>query len=294
MELRRILFGYEVVNDTYRIVPGEAAVVRKIYRSYIDGDTFKAISDKLTAKRVVYYSEKRTWNKNMVSRILGNRNYIGNEQYPAVISADLFDAAMAKRNVLGGKREQDSPEIKYFKEHTYCSQCGSRIRRIGKYGAHEKWLCSAGCKIERYIDDGSFFKDVLSVINTFDVRKEKSDQAYTPDADALKKINTVRYMEQQSDIRFSPVKQALFDCVSAEFECCPLNKAEIYTDVLKQYLTKHRPFQSLNAKILFLIVDRIEIERDGSVSIAFINGQTANSDGRSKDNGCITEDNNGD
>ena len=153
MGLRWILFGYEMVNDTYRIIPGEAAVVRKIFRSYADGDTLKAIADELTAKRIVYFEEKKTWNKNMVSRIIENQNYYGNEKYPAIIDRELYDKAMTKRNVLGGKREKDCQEVLFIKNHIYCSGCGSKMRRIGKYGSREKWLCVSGCKKERYVDD---------------------------------------------------------------------------------------------------------------------------------------------
>ena len=87
----------------------------------------------------------------MVSRILENENYLGNEKYPAIIDKNVFDAAMAKRNILGGKREVDSDEIKFYKTHTFCAQCGKPYRRVSKFGTREKWFCSNDCKYIHYM-----------------------------------------------------------------------------------------------------------------------------------------------
>ena len=282
MGLRWILFGYEMVNDTYRIIPGEAAVVRKIFRSYTDGDTLKAIADELTAKRIVYFEEKKTWNKNMVSRILENQNYFGNEKYPAIIDRELYDKAMSKRNVLGGKREKDNQEVFFIKEHIYCGDCGSKMRRIGKYGSREKWLCVSGCKKERYVDDKLIYDSIIAIINSIIINEENYQQSELElNSETLKKINAVKHMENQSDIQFSPLKQALFDCVSNKFECCPMNKPVVFSNVLKKYIEEQCPLQSLDIEVVSTIIEKISIEHDGSVSLTFINGQMSNSNERS-------------
>lgn len=282
MGLRWILFGYEMVNDTYRIIPGEAAVVRKIFRSYADGDTLKAIADELTAKRIVYFEEKKTWNKNMVSRIIENQNYYGNEKYPAIIDRELYDKAMTKRNVLGGKREKDCQEVLFIKNHTYCGDCGSKMRRIGKYGSREKWLCVSGCKKERYVDDKLIYDSIISIINAIKINNEENHQQSDVEfnVETLKKINAVKYMENQSDIQFGPMKQALFDCVSSKFECCPMNKSAVFSNVLKKYIEEQCPLRSLDIGVVSTIIERIAIEHDGSISLTFINGQMSNSNER--------------
>lgn len=65
---------------------------------YITGKTFSEIADYLTSSGVAYYKDKKIWNKAMVSRIIGNRYYIGNEDYPAIISEEVFCKAEGRRN----------------------------------------------------------------------------------------------------------------------------------------------------------------------------------------------------
>lgn len=285
MGMRWTLYGYEVVNDTYRIVPVEASNVRKMFKEYVSGSTLKVIADGLTAKGVVYYEDKRTWNKNMVSRILENENYLGNEKYPAIIDKNVFDAAMAKRNILGGKREADSDEIKFYKTHTFCAQCGKPYRRVSKFGTREKWFCSNDCKYIHYIDDKWLFGAVVNAINTlirnndlivFD--SKSSDVEF--DVQAIRKMNEVKHMISQNGIQFAPVKQTLFDCVSAKFDCCGLDKGSSFSEPLKEYLLEYEELQGFDTEVFPLIIEKIIVNRDSSINIELVNGQIVNSNGK--------------
>ena len=72
MELRWILYGYAIENDVYSVVASEAETVKRIFLSYANGMTLKAIADSLTAERVAYNKEKNQWSKNMIARIIEN------------------------------------------------------------------------------------------------------------------------------------------------------------------------------------------------------------------------------
>ena len=89
-----------------------------IFDEYISGKTLQQIADRLTAKQIVYYKDKTIWNKNMVRRILENRHYIGDEEYPAIVTADEFEKANKKRLSKGGERATDTVQEKFFKHHT--------------------------------------------------------------------------------------------------------------------------------------------------------------------------------
>ena len=282
--MRWTLYGYEVVNDTYRIVPAEASNIRKMFKEYVSGSTLKAVADGLTAKGVVYYEDKKTWNKNMVSRILENENYLGNEKYPAIIEKSVFDAAMAKRNILGGKREADSDEIKFYKTHTFCAQCGKPYRRVSKFGTREKWFCSNDCKYIHYIDDSWLFGGVLKVINSLICNNElivdvPSNIEIELDVQAIKKTNEVKHLLVQNGIQFAPVKQALFDCVSAKYNCCNLDKGNTFSQPLREYLSEYEELQEFNADLFSLIIEKIVVNRDSSINVELVNGQIINSNG---------------
>ena len=65
----------------------------------------------------------------MVRRILENRHYAGDEEYPAIVTCAVFEQANEKRLRKGGDRETDSEQEKYFKSHTVCEQCDGRFTR---------------------------------------------------------------------------------------------------------------------------------------------------------------------
>ena len=69
----------------------------------------------------------------MFSRIIENSHYAGDERYPAIIGKDIYEAAISRKNTIGGKREKDTAEIKYLKSVIYCSKCGELIHRSAKY-----------------------------------------------------------------------------------------------------------------------------------------------------------------
>lgn len=284
MGIRWTLYGYEVVNDTYRIVPAEASNIRKMFKEYVSGSTLKAIADGLTAKGIVYYEDKRTWNKNMVSRILENENYLGNEKYPAIIDKSVFDAAMAKRNILGGKRETDSDEIKFYKSRTFCAQCGKPYRRVAKFGAREKWFCSNNCKYIHYIDDSRLFSSGLKIINSLIRNNDLIIMSFPKvevelDVQAIKKTNEVKHLLVQNGIQFAPVKQALFDCVGAKYNCCNLDKGNAFSQPLREYLSECEELQEFNTELFSLFVEKIIVNRDSSIDVELVNGQTINSSG---------------
>lgn len=87
---RNIPFGYCVVNGKYAINESEAEAVRKIFADYISGKSLKAIAAKM---RIPYNKGKKSWNKNMVCRILENQKYIGENNYPQIIEKSDFKQA---------------------------------------------------------------------------------------------------------------------------------------------------------------------------------------------------------
>ncbi|MFB0920082.1 MAG: recombinase family protein [Oscillospiraceae bacterium] len=92
-ENRRIPYGYQIQNGAITLHSEETEIVRRIYRDYVSGKSYKAIADMLTAEGVRYMPEKPQWNKNMVARILLNESYMGTQKYPVIVEEALYKAA---------------------------------------------------------------------------------------------------------------------------------------------------------------------------------------------------------
>ncbi len=102
---RNIPFGYCIKGGEYAVNDTEAEAIRQIFVRYIGGDSLKTIAAQMT---VPYNANKPIWNKNMVSRVIENRRYLGENGYPAIISQEDFNTAnqiKATRYIKGERKE---------------------------------------------------------------------------------------------------------------------------------------------------------------------------------------------
>ena len=93
---RKQPFGYRMTLGEITILPEEAELVRFIFQCYSTGATLGELTKALCRQEIPYYAG-RTWNKNMVSRILEDGRYIGEKGYPALIEPEQLRAAAKKR-----------------------------------------------------------------------------------------------------------------------------------------------------------------------------------------------------
>jgi len=281
MSSRWILFGYKVFDGIFEIVPEEAETVKRIFNEYLAGLSLKAISEILTKENVTYYKDKTTWNKNMVSRIIENSHYAGDRQYPTIVDKDIFHEALNRKNNLGGKREKDTEEIKYLKSVVFCSTCGKIVRRYSMYSTREKWCCDDKCKVKLYFSDQTLFDKILSVLTCVKSNPELLNCTESNEAvlniETLRKTNDVRYMLDQGNVQFNPVKKAVFDCTESRFNCCSFDEST-YTEPLKDFLKQQCVTDKIDVQMLSVIVDKIYIYSDGSITIRFVNGKEINSE----------------
>ena len=101
---RKLPFGYQMrMGEIVRNEP-EAKAVQDIFLQYTLGASLKEIAEQMS-KTGPSYDEGKSWNKNMVARILENAKYIGTDGYPKLVDIKLFGAAAEKR-LLGRLAEQ--------------------------------------------------------------------------------------------------------------------------------------------------------------------------------------------
>lgn len=94
MANRYIPFGYEIVDAQVVIIEREADVVRNVFSLYVQGNSLKTISERLNMMPISYAGDDRKWDKNMVKRILENKKYIGDKDYPVIIPPETAELAL--------------------------------------------------------------------------------------------------------------------------------------------------------------------------------------------------------
>ncbi len=93
---RKLPFGYQMrMGEIVRNEP-EAKAVQDIFLQYTLGASLKEIAEQMS-KTGPAYGEGKSWNKNMVARILENPKYTGTDSYPKLVDIKLFEAAAEKR-----------------------------------------------------------------------------------------------------------------------------------------------------------------------------------------------------
>ena len=92
---RKLPFGYQMrMGEIVRNEP-EAKAVRDIFLQYTLGASLKEIAEQMS-KTGPTYDEGKSWNKNMIARILENTKYTGADSYPRLVDIKLFEAAAEK------------------------------------------------------------------------------------------------------------------------------------------------------------------------------------------------------
>ena len=93
---RKLPFGYQMRMGEIIWNESEAKAVQDIFLQYTLGASLKEIAAQMS-KTGPAYDEGKSWNKNMVARILENAKYTGADNYPKLVDIKLFEAAAEKR-----------------------------------------------------------------------------------------------------------------------------------------------------------------------------------------------------
>lgn len=96
---RKQPFGYKMELGEIAPQPQEAETVRSIYLQYLAGASFKQLAEQLQTEDVPY-DEDKSWNKNMVARILEDDRYIGEKEFPTLIPTEQVHAAQERRKEM--------------------------------------------------------------------------------------------------------------------------------------------------------------------------------------------------
>lgn len=133
-------YGYKIEGGKTAIEPREAEVIRRIYREYAAGLSYRSIAQALSGDGIHYMPDKPLWNKNMVARILQNEQYLGTGKYPAILAIEEQRLA---RQAQKPYTHTESVDVKALKPLLVCGVCGEPVKRRLKPDSVERWYCTA-------------------------------------------------------------------------------------------------------------------------------------------------------
>ena len=272
MANRKLPFGYEMQRGIVCVKTAEAAVVKEIFAAYIRGISYRQITDSLNAQSVPYNERGKSWNKNMVARILSNELYTGNETYPAILSDDEYRRAVSAKPATGASLNTTAKTVRQLAR---CAACGSALTLSGNKYGWARWNCPScnAISADAVMPDTI---DTLSHILTAMVRNPELIQA-PPQVE-----QTVQGMPERSENEFNLAIQAEnFDEATARAKAISLAAArfdtlgsEDYETMRIQYiLARAEQNGGLDTALLRQITSAILIFPTGEVSLKLKNGQ---------------------
>lgn len=171
------MLGYERTQDgSLRLLHNDAAIVRKIYRLFLDG--YKTSEIEAIMKKIDYTDErgnKRTWNSSSLGYILKNEKYTGNlllqkyynsdflnkrkkvndgqvpqyyveNSHEPIIPQEIFDAVQYE--LKHRKEEKSSWHHMPYTRKVFCGKCGRQYYRFTRKDGAVYWKCGDGKKPE--------------------------------------------------------------------------------------------------------------------------------------------------
>lgn len=221
---RTLPYGYKIENGRVMTNDAETEVIRRIYRSYAEGLSYKAIAESLTEQGIRYMPEKPIWNKNMVARILQNQNYLGMGKYPLIVEEALCQAAKLAQKPY---TRTESKDIKAIKPLLVCAVCGNHIRRRVRKNGEERWYCEEASKhIGLSVTDEILresikalwrhLKENLQLEDVGDVAGE--DNPISLETIRLK--NEINQMPKVEEIKESELKAKILELAAQRYASC--------------------------------------------------------------------------
>ena len=166
---RIIPFGYSISSGEIQINPQEKDIVVDIFNRYINGESYNLIASWLTKTNTEYLKNKTNWNKNMIARILQNKNYIGNEKYPQIIDKCVYEKLNLSKKIYTHTENED---IRNIKSLLVCSECGTILKRRIKSSGGERWYCPNDVN-----HISSKLSDEIIIKETFELQKRMSENS---------------------------------------------------------------------------------------------------------------------
>jgi len=264
MANRKLPFGYCMQGGQIRVVEAEAEIVRMIFTSYAEGNSYEALSEWLNGGKLPYFPGK-PWNKNTVARILQDKRYLGNQAYPSIIAAEMFEG---RKPTVSGK--MDHPQFKEIRILARCRICGEVVRRERK----DTWRCPNCMTSAVETTDKCLMVDVTELLQGI---CEHPDAVCLPPATdiesggVLAAKNNLSQQLERAEFNESAARSKALSLAAARFNA--LGSEDYETMRIQYILARTEQRGGLDTELLRQITSAILICPTGEVSLRLKNGQ---------------------
>jgi len=257
----------------------EVETVKQIFSMYLAGHSMKRIAEAMTEQGVAYHRDKPCWNKNMVKRILDNRKYLGEGEYPRIIRDEDFLAAQQlkeDRNLYAPCPTNIAP----IKEKLVCGVCGSGMMRLSLGKGTARWKCQnpdCPCAV-RFPDSGLCGKvdDCLRVIvQTPELLADCEASPPPVQSDVMRLENELVAAFNRGSESAEYMKTLIFAVAAEKYLQLPDQAYQNRVNILYEKVNTQGMTDQLKQELMDTVVHCIRIGPGSTVTLQLFNGRFA-------------------
>lgn len=294
MMQRHMPIGYRLVDGKIQLDEPKAAVVKRIFSDYLSGASTSALAKQLTELGFPNANNKASWNHGSIGKILENVKYLGDEFYPQMIEAEVFERVQQHRqercDQLGRSLQPNSVNRQHlFTGRLRCGECGEVYRKYiehsGKASEKSLWKCKKYIYKNRvhcrcgFLSDEQIKEAFLDVINRLLARPQVLDRA--PRKEPIPYNREFNNLDQQikeleAEGRYSSkeLPALIFNRAKALYKTARIDDAEYNTEKMKQAFSDRQPPVEFDEELFDTVVKQITVHANHRLTLEFINGMT--------------------
>lgn len=264
MANRKLPFGYCMQNGQICVADAETEIVRMIFTSYAEGNSYETLAEWLNNGRHPYSPGKR-WNKNTLARILQDERYLGNSVYPAILAPGTLQK---RKPAASGKLNY--PQIKDIRILARCAVCGKPIQRERA----DTWRCPHCMTSAVKSTDKRLMDSVAELLQGLCQRPDAAVSPAAADIESksvLAAKNSFNRELENEEFDESAARAKAIALAAARFDA--LGSEDYETMRIQYILAKTEQNGGLDTALLRQITSAILILSTGEVSLKLKNGQ---------------------
>ena len=275
MKNRTIPFGYQYENGVLAINPPEAHTVQKVFTAYLSGEPLSKIAAHLTAKLVEYLPGRWQWDKARVKRILDNSRYMGEGDFPKIITEKQFQMAHQQKESANTNRQPVDEDVKLFKGLTHCHHCGGvMVRRMDSRMEHPvTWKCPQ-CGYFLPLPDEEFKQRVFLLQKKLAdkplLAEKEEDEIQVTSMEARRLTNVIFRKLDSGDFSEDELVNLALQCAAKNYEA--ISSARHITDRLTATLLHAGSLSAFDRELFQRTVLEIQLTRKGEILLKLQNG----------------------
>ncbi|MFZ5944249.1 MAG: recombinase family protein [Bacillota bacterium] len=294
MMQRHMPIGYKLADGKIQLDELKADVVKRIFADYLSGASTSALAKRLTEMGFPNANKKASWNHGSIGKILENVKYLGDEFYPQMIGAELFDQVQKRRKErceqLGRSIQPNSVNRQYaFTGKLRCGECGEVYRKYiehcGRTSEKSLWKCKRYIYKNRVCCRCGFIADeqiekafleaanrILARIQILDRKPKKEPIPNNPEFNRLDQ--RIKELEAEGRYSSNELPALIFKRAQALYKTARINDAEYNSEKMKQAFSGRQPLADFDEELFLKVIKQITVYADHRLVFEFINGLT--------------------